>query len=218
MKNKKEFVVIGMGQFGMSVARTLASSGAIVMAIDKDEKVLEQIANDVTHTICADLTNMEVMKQLGISNYDGAIVGMGNDLETNVLITIQLKEMKVPFIMSKATTELEGRILRKVGADRIIFPDKEMGYRIGNQIMHGNYFEAVELSDRYSIVDVDVPAGWVGKTLRELNVRARHGVSIIGIRGLEETNINPEPDYRLVEGDLLIVLGHNTDLNKLREM
>ena len=205
---QKEFVVIGMGQFGANVAISLESRGAVVMAVDRDEKKLELVADRVTHTICADAANPEVMHSLGINNYDGAII----------LITIQLKELGMPFIMAKASTDLEGRILHKVGADKVIFPDKEIGFRVGNQIMNGNYFEAIELSERYSIVDLNVPEAWKGKSLRQLDIRSRYGVSIIGIRGLEETNINPEPEYELKEDDVLIALGHNSELQRLREI
>lgn len=213
---RKEFVVIGVGEFGSNVAKTLANSGATVMAVDKDEKRLEKIANNVTHSICADVTDPEAMKQLGIRNYDGAIVGIGHDLESNVLITMQLKEMNVPFIMVKAAAEIEGRILSKVGADKVIFPDREMGIRIGNDIMNGNYFEAIELSEEYSIVDLPVPENWVGKTLQEAKIRSRYGVNVIGIRGREDVDINPDADRRFVEEDILIVLGHNSDIQNLR--
>ena len=215
---RKEFVVIGMGQFGSNVAKTLASSGAMVMIIDKNEQALEMVADHVTHAICADATNAEAMRQLGIKNYDGAIIGIGHDLESNVLITIQLKEMGVPFIMTKAATDLEGRILCKVGADKVIFPDKEMGIRVGNHMMNGNYFEAIELSEKYSIVDIGVPASWVGHSLRSLNIRHKYGVSIIGIRMKDKISVNPEPDYELQTDDILIVLGHNSELQKLHEI
>jgi trk system potassium uptake protein TrkA len=214
----KEFVIIGLGHFGVNVAMTLANSGATVMVVDKDENKLEEIAGEVTHTICMDATNPAALKQLGINNYDGAVVGIGHALETSVLITMQLKEMGVPFVMAKAATDLEGRILHKIGADKVIFPDREMGIRVGNQILNGNYFEAIELSDKYSIVEIDVPAAWVGKSLAELNVRSRYGVSVIGIRGLESVNINPNPNEKLNEEDILITLGHNTELIKLRGM
>lgn len=215
---RKEFVVFGVGDFGMNVAKTLANSGATVMVVDKEESQLEKIASEVTHTICADATNPEAMKQLGIRNYDGAIVGIGHNLETSALITMQLKEMDVPFIMVKASTDIEGRILTRVGADKVIFPDREMGIRVGNDIMNGNYFEAIELSDEYSIVDIAVPSGWVGRTLQQLNVRSKYGISIIGIRGLEEFNVNPAANYTLHAQDILIVLGHNTEIQRLREI
>ena len=215
---RKEFVIFGVGDFGMNVAKTLANSGATVMVVDKEESQLEKIASEVTHTICADATNPEAMKQLGIRNYDGAIVGIGHNLETSALITMQLKEMDVPFIMVKASTDIEGRILTRVGADKVIFPDREMGIRVGNDIINGNYFEAIELSDAYSIVDMAVPRNWVGKTLQQLNVRSKYGISIIGIRGLEELNVNPAADYRLLAQDILIVLGHNTEIQRLREI
>lgn len=215
---RKEFVIFGVGEFGTNVAKTLANSGATIMVVDKDEKQLEIIAEFVTHSVCADATNPEAMKQLGIRNYDGAIVGIGHNLETSVLITMQLKEMGVPFIMVKASTDIEGRILAKVGADKVIFPDREMGIRIANEIMNGNYFEAIEVSEEYSIVDIAVPKSWVGKTLQEANIRSRYGVNVIGIRGLEETNINPPAHLTLAEEDILIILGHNTDIQELREI
>lgn len=215
---KKEFVVIGVGEFGTNVAITLAEFGAVVMAVDKEEKALELIADQVTYTICADASNPEVLKTLGIRNYDGAIVGMGHDLETSVLITMQLKEIGMPYIMVKAATELEGRILHKVGADKVIFPDRETGIRVANQIVNGNYFEAIELSDSYSIVEVDAPEAWIGKTLQELNIRAKYNLNVIGIRNLDEMNPAPGANDILREGDLLIVLGHNNDLKKITKL
>lgn len=214
---RKEFVVFGVGDFGMNVAKTLSNSGATVMAVDKNESQLEKIAGEVTHTICADATNPEAMKQLGIRNYDGAVVGIGHNLETSALITMQLEEMDVPFIMVKASTDIEGRILTRLGADKVIFPDREMGIRVANDIMNGNYFEAIELSEEYSIVDMMAPSEWVGRNLQQLNIRSKYGVSIIGIRGLEETNINPAAEYTLQPQDVLIVLGHNTEIQRLRE-
>lgn len=214
---RKEFVIFGVGDFGMNVAKTLSNSGATVMVVDKNENQLEKIASEVTHTICADATNPEAMKQLGIRNYDGAVVGIGHNLETSALITMQLEEMDVPFIMVKASTDIEGRILTRLGADKVIFPDREMGIRVANDIMNGNYFEAIELSEEYSIVDMMAPSDWVGRNLQQLNIRSKYGVSIIGIRGLEETNINPAAEYTLQPQDVLIVLGHNTEIQRLRE-
>ena len=128
---------------------------------------------------------------------------------------MQLKEMGVPFIMVKASTDIEGRILAKVGADKVIFPDREMGIQIGNNIMNGNYFEAIELSEEYSIVDIAVPKSWVGKTLQEANIRSKYGVNVIGIRNLQEMNINPAATHTLTDDDVLIILGHNTDIQDL---
>lgn len=214
----KEFVVIGLGSFGTNVALTLANSGATVMVVDQDEGKLEEIANEVTDTICADASNPAVLGQLGIGNYDGAVVGIGDNFEASVLIVMQLKELGIPYVMAKASTDLEGRILRKVGADKITFPDREMGIRAGNQIMNGNYFEAIEVSDRYSIVDLGVPAAWIGQSLAELDIRSRYGVNVIGIREADGVNINPAPEEKLQDGDILIVLGDNSQLKKIREM
>lgn len=213
----KEYVVIGMGEFGTSVARTLANSGVAVIAIDREEKNLEGVIDVVTHTICADVTNPEAMKQVGISDCDVAIVAIGNDLESNMLITIQLKEMGIPYIMAKASSDLEGRLLKKIGADKIVFPDKHMGTRVATEFLNSNYYEAIELSESYSMINADVPEEWIGKSLVELNVRARYGINIVGIKNGEEININPRPDVRLRVGDEMIVLGHNADLMALED-
>ncbi|MBO5489263.1 MAG: TrkA family potassium uptake protein [Eubacterium sp.] len=213
--SKKSFVVIGAGQFGTSVARTIASSGAEVMVVDKDENNLENVSEYVTHSICGDATNPELIRQLGIKNYDGAIIGIGRHLEPTVLITIQMKELGIPHIITLAENELEARILRKVGADRVVSPDKEFGIRLGNQILNDNYMDMIELSDKYSITDYNIPAGWIGKTIKELNVRGKYGINIIGVRGRDKININPAPDDILKEDDVLIVLGHNSELKAL---
>ena len=126
-----------------------------------------------------------------------------------------MKELGIPHIITLAENELEARILRKVGADRVVSPDKEFGIRLGNQILNDNYMDMIELSDKYSITDYNIPAGWIGKTIKELNVRGKYGINIIGVRGRDKININPAPDDILKEDDVLIVLGHNSELKAL---
>lgn len=215
---KKEFAIIGLGRFGKSVATSLASSGAQVMVVDKDEDALQEISDYVTHTIKGDATNSTIVNQLGLGNYDGVVIAMSSNLEANVMATILVKETGVPFVISKARTELEGRVLKKIGADKIVYPEKETGMRLASHLMHDNYFEAVELSEEYSIMDVDIPRAWIGKTLKSLDIRAHYGLNVIGVRGGREgLNINPAPDYELQEEDVLIMLGRNNTLNQLAE-
>lgn len=211
---KKEFAVIGLGRFGKTVATSLASSGAQVLVLDQDENALQEVSDAVTHTIRGEATSASTINQLGLGNYDAAVIAMSSNLESNIMATILVKEAGVPFIVVKAKTELEGRVLKKVGADKVIYPEKETGMRLANHLMHDNYFEAVELSEEYSIVDVDIPQDWIGKSLKTLNIRAKYGVNVIGVKGSSELNINPAPDDVLKEDDVLIMLGRNNLLNK----
>ena len=212
---RKEFVVFGLGKFGLSVAKTLADNGCQVMAVDSEQSKVEEIANDVTYAVCTDVTDADAIHSLGIRNFDGAIVAIGENLEASVLVTIISKEMGIPFVLAKAQTELQAKVLKRVGADKIIFPEKESGIRIANNLVSGNFFDAIELSSKYSMMDLDVPAEWVGKSLRELNLRATKKINIIGIKQKEEFEITPDPDMPLTEDDILVVIGRNQTLTKL---
>lgn len=212
---RKEFVVFGLGKFGLSVAKALADNGCQVMAVDSEQSKVEEIAETVTYAVCTDVTDTDAIHSLGIRNFDGAIVAIGENLEASVLVTIIAKEMGIPFVMAKAQTELQAKVLKKVGADKIVFPEKETGIRIANNLMSDNFFDAIELSTKYSMMDLDVPAEWIGKTLRELNLRASKKINVIGIKKEEEFEITPDPDMPLTEDDVLVIIGRNQTLSKL---
>ena len=212
---RKEFVVFGMGKFGTSVAKALADNGCQVMAVDSEQSKVEEIAEDVTYAVCTDVTDAEAIHSLGIRNFDGAIVAIGENLEASVLVTIISKEMGIPYVLAKAQSELQAKVLKKVGADKIIFPEKESGIRIANNLVSGNFFDAIELSAKYSMMDLDVPEEWVGKSLRELNLRATKKINIIGIKQEGEFEITPDPDAPLSADDVLVIIGKNQTLSKL---
>ncbi len=212
---RKEFVVFGLGKFGISVARALADNGCQVMAVDSEQSKVEEIAEDVTYAVCTDVTDADAIHSLGISNFDGAIVAIGENLEASVLVTILAKEMGIPYVLAKAQSEMQAKVLKKVGADKIIFPEKETGIRIANNLASGNFFDAIELSTKYSMMDLDVPEEWVGKSLRELNLRATKKINIIGIKRHEEFEITPDPDAPLLEDDTLVIIGKNQTLSKM---
>lgn len=212
---RKEFVVFGMGKFGTSVAKALADNGCQVMAVDSEQSKVEEIAEDVTYAVCTDVTDAEAIHSLGIRNFDGAIVAIGENLEASVLVTIIAKEMGIPYVLAKAQSELQAKVLKKVGADKIIFPEKESGIRIANNLVSGNFFDAIELSAKYSMMDLDVPEEWVGKSLRELNLRATKKINIIGIKQEGEFEITPDPDAPLSADDVLVIIGKNQTLSKL---
>ena len=215
---KREFAILGLGKFGISLARSLSDAGCEVMIVDRDAKMVDEVVDYVVHAEVGDITNKEFIVSLGLSNYDAVIIGIGDDLEAGVMGTILAKEEGAKMVLAKAGSELQAKILRKVGADKIIFPERESGIRIANQLVHGNYFDAIELSERYSILEIDVPKKWVNSSLADLDVRAKHKVSVLGIRRGEELIINPSPMEPIGEDDILILLGENMDLEKLRKV
>lgn len=211
----KEFLVVGLGRFGVSVAETLKKTGCQVLAIDKDEEKVEDMLGLVTHAVTADVTDPEQLKELGVKNYDAAIIAIGSELDTSILATILLKETGIPFVLAKASSEIQARILRKVGADRIVFPEKEMGMRVATNLTMGNFFDAVELSATYSMVELDALPEWENKKLQELNLRAKHEINIIGIRHGEDLEMNPGPQSKIAHNDIVIAIGKNDILDSL---
>lgn len=212
---KKEFVVFGLGRFGSSVARTLSESGCEVLVVDENEDKIHEIAESVTHAVCANVTDVDSLESLGISNFDGAIVAIGQNLEASVMVTILAKEAGIPYVLAKAQNDLHAKVLKKVGADMVVFPEKETGIRIANNILMGNFFDAVELSSTFSMMELDALPEWVGHSLRDLNLRAKNKINVIGIKRAGKLNINPDADMPLEKNDILVIIGKNDILNKL---
>ncbi len=212
---RKEFVVFGMGRFGSSVAKTLSENGCQVLAVDMDQSKIELIADAVTYAVCTDVTDVDAIHSLGISNFDGAVIAIGGNLEASVMVTILAKELGIPYILAKARNELHAKILKKVGADMVVFPEKETGIRIAHNLMEGNLFDAIELSTQYSMMDFSVPEDWIGKSLRQLNLRAAKKINVIGLRRDGKLDITPEADMPLEADDVLIIIGKNHALSKL---
>lgn len=212
----KEFVVFGLGRFGKSVAITLAESGCEVLVVDNNEDKIHDIADIVTYAIKADVTDAETLSTLGIGNFDGAVIAIGEHLEASVLATILVKELGIPFVLAKVQTETQAKVLMRVGADKVVFPEKETGIRIANKLIHGNFFDAVELSSTYSLMEINAKEEWFGHTLKELDLRRRYDINVIGIKNDGKLNINPTADERIVRGDVFVVIGENDQLSKLQ--
>lgn len=214
---KKEFVVFGLGRFGTSVASTLAESGCNVLVVDSNSDKVHDMADVVTYAVTGDVTDAEMLQSLGLSNFDGAIVAIGGNLEASVMVTILAKEMGIPYVMAKAQNDLHAKVLKKVGVDLVVFPEKETGIRLAHNLVMGNFFNAIELSSNFSIMDLAVPSEWDGHSLKELNIRAKHNLNVIGIKKANELDINPAADETLSKEDVLIVIGDNNSLNRLKE-
>lgn len=212
----KSFVVFGLGKFGYSVAVSLCKNGCEVLAVDQDEEVVEDIANEVTYAVKANVTDPDIYHSLGIGNMDGAVVAISDNMEASVMATIQAKEAGVPYVLAKATSKTHGVILKKVGADQVIYPEKDMGSRVARNMVFGKFVDTFELSDTYSMVEMEVPSSWVGKSLLELNVRRNWKVNVVAIKEGEEINVSPDPDEPMRRGQLLMIVGDNENLKKIR--
>ena len=213
---RREFAVLGMGEIGSSVALNLAKGGASVLAVDNCEECVQMVADDVTYAVKADLTDPETLRMVGIQNMDVAVVCISDNLEASILATIISKESGVPFVMAKARDELQASVLRKVGADQIIFPERSMGVRIARNLIAGNFVDIIELSSKFSMVEVGVPGKWAGKTLRELNLRSV-GLNMIAKKEEDEIKMVLEPDQVLRLGDIYILVGSNEALARIPE-
>lgn len=211
---KKQFAVIGMGRFGSSVAQTLYKLGFEVLAIDADEDKVQDVINLTTHAVEADATDEDALKALGIRNFDVVVVAIGEDIQASILTTLILKEMGVDMLIVKAQNELHGKVLTKIGADKVIFPERDMGQRVAHHLISPNIIDFIELSPEYSIVEIKAPKEFAGKSLRELDVRARYGCNVIAIRSEGYMNISPYAEDLIQQGDELVVVGKNEDLQK----
>jgi trk system potassium uptake protein TrkA len=212
---KKEYLVIGLGRFGSSVARQLEESGCSVLAVDVDEKKAKQIADDVTLSMCVDITNEEALQELGVRNFDGAIIAIGQNPEASVLATMWAKEQGVPLVIAKAYDEMQGKILTKLGADEIVYPEREMGMHLANKLAFNHLVDTIELSSDYSIMDIPVPSEWIGKNLRELKLREKYRVNVIAIKRNGEMSITPSIETPTMKGDVFVLLGTNSTLKKI---
>ena len=212
----KQFAVIGIGRFGASVASTLYEMGHDVLAIDSSESKIDGIVDKVTHAVVADTTSETALKSLGITNFDVVIVSIGQDIQASILTTLVLKELGVKYIVAKARTVLHGKVLQKIGADRIVFPERDMGVRVAHNLVSTNVLDFIELSPDYSIVEIIAPDDMLGKSLKELDLRAKYGINVMAIRSANKhINVSPEASDRLQSGDIMIVLGDNEKIQRL---
>lgn len=211
----REIAVLGLGKFGRSIATTFASNGGNVLAVDKDEEIIRDIADEVTYAVRADVTEMEVMKSLGLANVDVAVIAIADNLEASVMAVIAAKEAGVNYVICKARNEIQATVLKKVGADEIIFPERAMGSRLAKNLLQGNFVDLADLSDSFSIVEVEIPREWVSKNLVQLHLREKYGFNIIAVRKNGEVSINVEPEAPLEAETSLVVLGENAMIAKV---
>ena len=204
--NKKQYVVIGLGRFGSSIATTLYSLGNDVLVIDKNEDLVEDIADKVTHAVQADATDENTLKSLGIKNFDVAIISIGGDIQSSVMATLIVKELGVKYIIAKGNGELHAKVLYKIGADRVVLPEKDMGVRVAHNMVSSNILDYIELSSDYSIIEIKALKEWEGKNLKDLNLRKKYGINVIAIKNKGKVNLNPAADDKINKENVIVAI------------
>lgn len=211
---KKEFVVIGLGRFGGSIVRELINLGADVMAIDKSPERVDEYAPIATQAVAADTTDESVLKSLGIRNFEHVIVAIGENIQSSILTTLMLKEIGVPKITVKAQNDYHEKVLRKIGADQVVHPERDMGIRIANNMVSNNIIDYLELSDEYSIAEIKASEKITGYSLIELDIRAKYGVNIVAIKRGKHILVSPQAIEKIQLDDVLIVIGSDADIHR----
>lgn len=214
---KKQYAVFGLGSFGESVAVTLQNLGCEVVVVDNRMERIQEISEHVSYAIQADMQDPEVIRSLGARNLDGVIIAVSEDMEASVMATIISKELGVPYVLAKGRNEIHAKILRKIGADAVVFPERETGERIAKNLVSTNFADWIALSPEYSMIEIAVPKAWVGKSLSELDVRRSHDVSVVGIAYGDKVEVNPDPQKPLEADKIVILVGNNKSLEELQK-
>ncbi|MDZ4339270.1 MAG: TrkA family potassium uptake protein [candidate division NC10 bacterium] len=217
---KRQFAVIGLGNFGYAVAKTLAEKGCQIICIDESEERLERVRDIATHAVEADATDDKVLREVGVAEVDCAVVSLGRDMEASLLVAMALRDVGVKMLVVKAVSTLHGRILKRLGVDRVVFPEAEMGRRVAETLVSPSILDYLELGEGFGVAEVDAPKTFWEKSLADLALRTEYGVTILAIRRASKGErpvivVNPSGAEVIREGDILVVIGENVNLGKL---
>ncbi len=213
----KSFAVIGCGRFGSSIARTLYNLGNEVMAIDISEERVQEISEEVTHVVQADIMDESVLKDLGLRNFDVVIVSIGSDIEASIMATLIAKELGVKRVIAKALSDIHGKVLYKIGADKVIFPERDMGIKVAHNLVSTNILDFIELSPDYSILEITAIEEWENKSLEQLRLPTKYGINVMAIKRENTINVSPNGEYIISKGDILVVIGSTVDIKKIEQ-
>lgn len=214
---RKQYAVFGLGSFGESVAVTLQELGCEVVVVDNHMERIEDVSPYVSYAVQADIEDPEVIRSLGARNLDGVVVAVADDMEASIMATLVSKEIGVPYVLAKAKNELHAKVLKKIGADSIIFPEKEIGQSVARNLVSGEFVDWISLSPDYSITEIQVPEKWIGKSLSEIDVRRTKDVNVVGVRIGEKIQVTIDPEEPLQKEMMLIMIGSNEALEKFGE-
>ena len=216
----RQYAVLGLGIFGSTVAKTLSRYNCDVIAVDSDIKCVNRMADIVTQAMQCDITDIDQLRAAGIQDCDVAVVSMGNHLEQSVMAIINLKELGIPYIVAKAKNKRYMQIFSKIGANKVVRPEKEMGEQVAKGILGKNIIDIIDLDSEYSVVEIPAPKEWTGKTLIDLNLRRKYGINVIGIRNhvTGDLNVCPEPECTIEKDDHIVLIADGDAINKFDNM
>lgn len=215
-ERRRQFLVVGLGRFGRSVAETLCEAGEEVLGVDRRMDLVEDMRDRITQAVQMDAMEKDALVALGVQEFDVAFVTMASDIKASGTVTMLLKDLGVKCVIAKASDEFHGRMLEKLGADKILFPERDMGRRIAHNLVSGNIVDYLELSEDFSMAEILPEASWMGKSLKELDMRSRMGVNVVAIRNGETLNAMPNMNTVIRENDIMLVVASEESLNKLR--
>lgn len=213
----KQFIVIGCGRFGTSVAKTLTRLGHDVMVVDNDPEIVRELSEYVTHAVQMDAMDEAAYKSIGIRNFDVAVVTIGSNIQASIMATLITKDLGVPIVIAKAQNEMHGKVLSKIGADKVIYPERDMGVRVAYNLVTPNILDVIEFSADYSIIETVALHEWEDKTLKELKLSHDYGLTVIAIKRDVDIIISPYAEEMIKKDDVVVVLGHNSNLKKIKE-
>ncbi|MEL7566987.1 MAG: TrkA family potassium uptake protein [Dehalobacterium sp.] len=211
----KQFAVIGLGRFGSSLAKTLYKSGHQVLAVDNSHENIQKMMDEVTHCVQADATDEDALKNLGLRNFDVVVVAIGHDMQSSILVTVLLKELGVPFVVAKANSALHGKVLARVGADKVVYPERDMGERLAKSLVSSNVLDYIDISPEHSIMEIVAGEHLSNKTIGELNLRAKYGITVMVIKSKGKIQVAPGANDLINTGDVLVAIGKTTSLQKI---
>ncbi|WAW15501.1 potassium channel family protein [Peptostreptococcus equinus] len=215
----KQYMIIGAGRFGKSVAETLINMGQEVMLIDGNEDVIQQISEDIENVAIVDVTDEHALKNVGLGNFDVAIVAIGTDLRASIMATLIAKELGVPLVVSKAKDKLQAEVLKRIGADKVVFPEVDMGEKIAKSLMFDNVVDYMKLDEEHSIFEVTVPTDWIGKNLIDLSARKKYNINIVGVKSgcdeLGKFEVPADPNRKFTDGDIIVIAGKSKVIEEI---
>lgn len=206
-REKEQILVIGMGRFGQSLARSLVRDGFEVLAVDSNERSTDDVANEVTHVMIADATEEIVLKEIGPEHFDAVVCAIGSDVQASIMTVLLLKEMGVKYLVAKASTSIHGRALEKLGVDRVIFPEREMAERLSQDFLTPQLTELLKINVSHSMFEMPAPTSFIGRNLIDLSLRERFGLNVLAIKRNGESEVSPPPAEMIRPGDRLLLLG-----------
>ncbi len=212
----RKFVIVGLGRFGYSLACNIAEKGFQVLAIDNNEEKVAKISQVIYNAVQADVSEKETLASLGVSEYDVAVASIGLNVQDNILATLFLKELGVPYVIAKAQDEQFGKVYSKIGADRVVYPERDMGQRVGQNLLSSNLIDYIKYDSDYSVIELSAPESMKGRSLKELDLRRKYNINVIAIRKDEDLNLIPGANDRITEGDILILMGKNKDIDRVK--